>query len=241
MSQMYSTGELAKLAGISVRTVQYYDQRGILPPTELSEGGRRLYSEKDRERLEVIIFLREMDFSIQQIKSVLAEENAHQVLNLLLEDQIHQLESDLQSQKEKLDQAKHLKKSLSQQNNSSLEALRDVSIVMKNQQSWRRLWLRSISGVVLIATIYVGLILLAGYVFHLKWIAFGAIPVFFLALNGWLHHYFQNIEYLCPNCHKTFRPGYNQFVLAGHTPRTRKLTCPHCHKRSYCLEMAREK
>ena len=43
----YTTGEIAKLCGVSVRTVQYYDQRGILVPGELSEGGRRLYSEDD--------------------------------------------------------------------------------------------------------------------------------------------------------------------------------------------------
>ncbi len=43
----YTTGEIAKLCGVSVRTVQYYDSRNILSPSELSEGGRRLYSEAD--------------------------------------------------------------------------------------------------------------------------------------------------------------------------------------------------
>ena len=46
MSVFYTTGELAKHCGVSVRTVQYYDGRGILVPSELSEGGRRLYTEK---------------------------------------------------------------------------------------------------------------------------------------------------------------------------------------------------
>ncbi len=41
MSQ-FSTGELAKVAEVSVRTVQYYDQRGILTPSEVTEGGRRI-------------------------------------------------------------------------------------------------------------------------------------------------------------------------------------------------------
>lgn len=51
MSVFYTTGELAKLADVSVRTVQYYDQRGILSPTELTEGGRRLYTEADLDHL----------------------------------------------------------------------------------------------------------------------------------------------------------------------------------------------
>ena len=41
---LYTTGEITKLCGVSVRTVQYYDNRGILIPSSLTEGGRRLYT-----------------------------------------------------------------------------------------------------------------------------------------------------------------------------------------------------
>ena len=88
----FSTGELAKEAEVSVRTVQYYDQRGILTPSEVTEGGRRIYHESDLERLQVICFLRDLDFSINQIKKLLQEENREQVLELLLTDQIESLE-----------------------------------------------------------------------------------------------------------------------------------------------------
>ena len=54
----YTTGEIAKLCGVSVRTVQYYDERGILIPSELSEGGRRLYSEDDYKKLKIICYLK---------------------------------------------------------------------------------------------------------------------------------------------------------------------------------------
>ena len=54
----YTTGEIAKLCGVSVRTVQYYDSRNILIPSELSEGGRRLYSEQDLKRALVNYFLK---------------------------------------------------------------------------------------------------------------------------------------------------------------------------------------
>ena len=60
MSQ-YTTGELAKLCGVTVRTVQYYDARNILMPSALTEGGRRLYSEEDLKRMKVICFLRELE------------------------------------------------------------------------------------------------------------------------------------------------------------------------------------
>ena len=56
----YTTGDLAKLCSVTVRTVQYYDARGILIPSELSEGGRRLYSEDDLKRMKIICFLRSL-------------------------------------------------------------------------------------------------------------------------------------------------------------------------------------
>lgn len=97
MSNIYSTGELAKAAGVTVRTVQYYDKRGILLPSQLTEGGRRIYTESDLERLKIICFLRDLDFSIEQIKRVLAEDNVMAVLDLLLVDHIQQLEQDLRT------------------------------------------------------------------------------------------------------------------------------------------------
>ena len=66
MSQ-YTTGELAKLCGVTVRTVQYYDTRGILTPSALSEGGRRLYSDGDLRRMKVICFLRELGLPLDAI------------------------------------------------------------------------------------------------------------------------------------------------------------------------------
>ena len=81
----YTTGEIAKLCSVSVRTVQYYDTRNILVPSELSEGGRRLYSEADLRRMKIICFLRELDLSINTIAELLAEEHPEQVIDLLLD------------------------------------------------------------------------------------------------------------------------------------------------------------
>ena len=85
---IYTTGEIAKLCGVTVRTVQYYDSRSILVPSALSEGGRRLYSEEDLKRLRIICFLREAGLSINSIFELLQEENSGSTLSLLLEQQI---------------------------------------------------------------------------------------------------------------------------------------------------------
>ena len=91
----YTTGEIAKLAGITVRTVQYYDSRGILMPSDFSEGGRRLYTEKDLKKLKLICFLRELDIPINSISEILSSENAEKVVSLLLEQQLLVLQEEL--------------------------------------------------------------------------------------------------------------------------------------------------
>ena len=78
---LYTTGELAKKCNVSVRTIQYYDERGILVPTDLTEGGRRLFSEKDVATLETICFLRDLDISIKDIAEILeADESKKQFM-----------------------------------------------------------------------------------------------------------------------------------------------------------------
>ena len=79
---MYTTGEIAKLCGVSVRTVQYYDTRDILVPSELSEGGRRLYSEEDLKRMKIICFLRDLDMPINTISQLFTEEHPENVIDL---------------------------------------------------------------------------------------------------------------------------------------------------------------
>ena len=153
MSQ-FSTGELAKAAEVSVRTVQYYDQRGILTPSEVTEGGRRIYHESDLERLQVICFLRDLDFSINQIKKLLQEENREQVLELLLTDQIESLEKSSEEIEVKLKRARHLQKATARRHQLSLEDLSDISRLMENQKSWRHLQLRMYGSVVLISLLY---------------------------------------------------------------------------------------
>ncbi|MBS6098132.1 MAG: MerR family transcriptional regulator [Streptococcus vestibularis] len=238
MSQ-FSTGELAKAAEVSVRTVQYYDQRGILTPSEVTEGGRRIYHESDLERLQVICFLRDLDFSIKQIKKLLQEENREQVLELLLTDQIESLEKSSKEIEVKLKRARYLQKVTVKRHQLLLEDLSDISRLMENQKSWRHLQLRVYGSVVLTSLLYLIGLLIVIYYFKDPRGLFIICPAFLIAINLVVFHYRKQFEYLCPNCHRTFEPSSKEFALAGHTPRTRKLTCPHCHVKTYCLELAK--
>lgn len=63
-----TVGEVAKKMGITVRALQYYDREGLLSPSALSEGGRRLYADKDVVRLHQILSMKHLGFSLADIK-----------------------------------------------------------------------------------------------------------------------------------------------------------------------------
>ncbi|MDY3035368.1 MAG: MerR family transcriptional regulator [Absicoccus sp.] len=70
----YTTGQFAKLANVSQRTIRYYDKIGLLKPSCILKNGYRQYSEKDFIRLQKIITLRNLDFSIEDIFSMMSSE-----------------------------------------------------------------------------------------------------------------------------------------------------------------------
>ena len=63
-----TVGEAAKKIGVTVRTLQYYDKEGLLSPSAESEGGRRLYTDKDLVMLHQIVSLKSLGFSLDDIK-----------------------------------------------------------------------------------------------------------------------------------------------------------------------------
>lgn len=67
--------EVANLTGVSVRTLHYYHREGILIPCEVTENKYRYYDEHNLKQLQNILFLRELDFSIQEIKGILVDPN----------------------------------------------------------------------------------------------------------------------------------------------------------------------
>lgn len=78
----FSIGEFARQAGVTVRTIQYYDRLGLLMPSGYSTAGRRLYTEADYARLEQILTLKLIGLSLVEIKTVLAAstDNVHHLL-----------------------------------------------------------------------------------------------------------------------------------------------------------------
>ncbi|AGU73012.1 MerR family transcriptional regulator [Streptococcus phage Javan112] len=86
---MKTIKEVSKIAGISVRTLQYYDNIGLLKPTAHSDAGYRLYSDSELITLQHILLFRELEFPLKEIKEIINSENFDK--DIALEQQINLL------------------------------------------------------------------------------------------------------------------------------------------------------
>jgi DNA-binding transcriptional MerR regulator len=72
---IYTVDQLSKVAGISVRTLHYYDEIGLLKPSFVRPNGYRIYEQKELLKLQQILFFRELEFSLEQITEMIHAPN----------------------------------------------------------------------------------------------------------------------------------------------------------------------
>ena len=232
----YTTGELAKLCGVTVRTVQYYDSRSILVPSALSEGGRRLYSEDDLKRLKIICFLRELDLPINSIAQLLSEEDPGSVIDLLLEQQERVLREEIAQRQARLDKLEQLTRELKSVEHFTVESIGDIAYMMENKKKLRRVHAMMLGVGIPLEIIECSTLVLA--LTTGIWWPYLVGLVCVIAGSVWMgRYYYRNVDYLCPRCHRTFRPNFKEMFWARHTPNTRKLTCTGCGHRGFCVEV----
>ncbi len=235
----YSTGEIAKLCGVTVRTVQYYDKRGILTPSELTDGGRRLYTEDDVRKLNVICFLRGLGLPIDSISQLLSEEDPGSVISLLLEQQENALQSEIRENQLKLDKLKTLHTELGKLEHFSVESISDIAFTMENKKSLKKVYMTMLLSAIPIGILQWGSIIL--WITKGIWQPFAVWAVIALPYAVLISkYYFTHVAYICPQCHTVFKPKFSEAFWARHTPSTRKLTCTNCGHHGFCVETAAE-
>ena len=69
MAHYYTTGEFARMAHVTIRTIRYYDKKGLLKPSFVNESGYRMYSDEDFLRLQKILSLKYLGFSLKEISN----------------------------------------------------------------------------------------------------------------------------------------------------------------------------
>ena len=129
-----TVGEAAKKMGVTVRTLQYYDKEGLLSPSAESEGGRRLYTDKDLVTLHQIISLKSLGFSLDDIKERLTSlEPPADVANALT-DQADDIRRKIEQLQASLSAIEQLKAEVLQMQTVNFKKYADiiVNLQMKN-------------------------------------------------------------------------------------------------------------
>ena len=231
----YSTGDIAKLCGISIRTVQFYDAQGLLIPSEVSEGGRRVYLEEDLKRMKIICFLREIGLSLNSIKEILFEGDFSKVISTLLDEQEQSLLTEINELQRKLDLIKGIKGELTCVEKFSLEFIGDIAYAMENKKQMKK-----IQTILLVTGIPFSIIQVSTIILWIStgiWWPFVVYILLEIPFAIWVMRYYnKHVVYICPHCHDIFKPRWKELLVSRHTSFLRKLTCSGCKTKGYCIE-----
>lgn len=133
-----TVGEVSKIMGITVRTLQYYDRENILCPSALSEGGRRLYNHKDLIKLHQIISLKSLGFSLEEIKNKIMSLNTPEEIVYVLSEQSKLIQSKIDSLTSCLNDITALKSEVISMQKVDFKKYADIiiNLQMKNDAYW---------------------------------------------------------------------------------------------------------
>lgn len=236
MRDGYSIGEAAKKLQVSTRTLRFYEEKDLVRPAYTEENGYRFYSEEQIRQIELILFLKELGFSLRQIKMLIQDKHGGQSLDLLLKEQYQENQRKIDKLSKKQRKIEHLQKiKLSRVVLTNHSGIKDIMRKENRLSALRRRM--CFLGILLILGELIGISLLYAFKVQMSVAVIGITVVGAIALSK---YYYDNVEYVCPNCGDVFIPSFLTFNLAPHTPKFRKLTCPKCGKKSYCLEISRE-
>ncbi len=128
-----TVGEVAKKLNVTVRTIQYYDQIGLVTPTEFTEGGRRLYSVKDYVKLHQILSLKDFGFSLKEIKEELMPASTVEEMNKYLIKQESLVEEEIKKNQVTYELLHTFRKEMNQLGKVDWEVLLEIIHLLRNQ------------------------------------------------------------------------------------------------------------
>lgn len=137
--QGYMTvGEVAKKMSVTVRALQYYDREGLFCPSAVSEGGRRLYTDKDIIKLHQILSLKSLGFSIDEIKNKLTSIDTPDEVAAALTEQSKAIRAQIETFTQSLHDIETLKTEVLKMQSVDFKKYADiiVNLQMRNDNYW---------------------------------------------------------------------------------------------------------
>lgn len=231
----YTTGELAKLCDVSVRTVQYYDTKGILSPSEISEGGRRLYSDEDLLTLQLICTLKSIGLSLNGIRKILDSEFSNNIVTLLLNDHEKLLNQEIEVRQKQLEMIGVVKSNMESDGNS----LKKILLGMEDSVEKKRKNKSHKKLVLVYLAVGIGVLsqipLLMWLMSLGRWwalVIYGLFAIFGLSASA---VQLKNRVFVCSKCQNSFNPTLLRKFFTTGNHKVRWCTCPNCHNTDWCV------
>ncbi len=184
--------------------------------------------------------MREVGFSIDNIGRLLNDENSEKVIFMLINQQEKLLIKELSNQQQKLQKLNQLKHSLKNFENLTVNSLGDIAHIMKSQNKRKNLII-----FILIIGIIMDIIEVGTVIYGVNtgvWLPFFVGMPIVIGLGVFISiYYYKHVAYICPVCHEVFKPKFGKMFWAAHTPNTRRLKCPKCNHKGFCIETYDEK
>lgn len=138
MEELLTVGELAKKMSVTVRTLQYYDKKGVLKPSAKSPGGRRLYTKKDMVKLHQILSLKFLGFSLEEIKTKLLNMDTPEEVAEMLKKQKEIVKKQIDSLTAALTAIDSLEKEVVQMKEVHFDKYADIVALLRqgNEEYW---------------------------------------------------------------------------------------------------------
>ncbi|MCD7138496.1 MerR family transcriptional regulator [Limosilactobacillus balticus] len=231
---MYTTGQLAKKCNISIRTIQYYDRRGLLH-AKRTENGLRHYNDHDLKQLQEILIYKQLGFSLKDIQQIINDPDNNTLKSLIVNQQ-RKLKQEIKDASEQLASLSQLENFLNKQYDFPENISQSIFDKIKKVKKLKQFRIKLLLIGSIIDFILWGSIL--GFLFYQKnllWLLLGilctVVLTWYITIN-----YYHHTCYICPHCYHQFRVSLKKWLFARHTPNTRYLKCNKCSHKNYCIE-----
>ncbi|MCL2187381.1 MAG: MerR family transcriptional regulator [Defluviitaleaceae bacterium] len=231
----YTTGEMARLCNVTVRTVQFYHTKGLLIPSDLTEGGRRLYTDDDLTKLRLICTLKAIGLSLDLIKGILESDAPGKVLALLLNEQLKMLSHEISERQKQLESIEVIKESIRNKVTIPVNSIIGIEDMMEKNKKVRSKFKRLTAIACLMSLPTFGAIAL--WIIKGMWLPFVIVfPITQLLGVLLAKHHYKDAAFICAKCNAVFKPLFKDALFTSGTPKARWLCCTKCGHTGYCVE-----
>ena len=236
----YTTGEMAKLCNVSVRTVQFYDTKGILHPSELTEGGRRIYNDDDLHKFQIICTLKSIGLSLSSIKNIIDSELSGKILTLLLKEQVDLLTDEIGERQKQLEMINIIIDNMNDKTIIPANTILDIENYMEKKKKNRNMKNLTLIYVGVGIVSALGLSFMVWLIMSQIW--WGLALYIFCAIFGLFVSALQlkGNEFICPKCDSVFKPPLWRAFFSTGNHKVRWINCPECGKKEWCVLRKKE-